>query len=167
MGVKPANSSGFRAAELTTYTATYTETHAATKRSRRTGRAARYGLRRRLIDRIAPRACFTRPAATSSSPLRLIDQQQVDAFTREPMVMIESFRVHQRDVRLTVLGDDLFGASFDLSNQYRESGANLREGIGVVLQDSHGRSRRNQVPKKPIVLICEKRMAALPQTTQD
>jgi hypothetical protein len=59
---------------------------------------------------------------------RLIDQRQVDAFTREPMVMIESFRVDQCDVRLTVLGDDLFGAGFDLLNQFRESGANLREG---------------------------------------
>jgi hypothetical protein len=70
----------------------------------------------------------------------------MSAFTREPVEMIESFRVDQCDVRLTVLGDDLFGAGFDLLNQFRESGANLRERDCVVPGDSHNRYHRDQAP---------------------
>jgi hypothetical protein len=130
MGVKPAISLGFRAAEVPTYTATYTETHTETKMLLRTGRA-------NCVLRAA--AALARPDRAAGAlhttgidivePLaRLNDQQQMNAFTREPVVMIESFRVDQCDVRLTVLGDDLFGAGFELLNQFRESGANLRAG---------------------------------------
>ena len=60
--------------------------------------------------------------------LRLMDQQQVDAFASQPADMRKALSVDQCDVGLTVLGEDPFGAGFDLLNDLRESGTNLREG---------------------------------------
>src|SRR3990167_2420370 len=70
---------------------------------------------------------------------RLIDQQQVNAFALQTVVMVQPLRIDQRHVAFAVLGDDFLGAGLDFFSQLRKVGAGLRQRNNVVRGNSHCR----------------------------
>jgi hypothetical protein len=66
-------------------------------------------------------------------------QQQVNALTLKPMVVIEPVRVDQRHIALPVLGDDFFGSRFGLVGQLGQIGSCLREWHDIAGCKTHDR----------------------------
>ena len=62
----------------------------------------------------------------------IVEQQQVDAFAFQPVVVVEPVGVDQCDVAFTVLGDDLFGAGLCLIGQLGQVRACLGEGHHIT-----------------------------------
>ena len=68
----------------------------------------------------------------------LINQQQVNAFAFETVVVVEPVGVNQRNVTFTVLRNDFLRPPFNGIGQLRKLGAGLRKRNDIVGRKAHG-----------------------------
>ena len=84
-----------------------------------------------------PRVLYATCGNVIETPACFVDQQKMNALTLQLVVVVQPFRVDQRNIAFAIFGNHFFDTGLYLLGQFRKRRAGLRERNDITLRERH------------------------------